>query len=402
MKGSKFVRDSELFKVTPLHDLFLPDYHALEAHQKSNEEIACAIKAAFNLIMSHPLAAEAVSSYGNYALGCPSSNLMARILRSFWMDGYIYYTRDFGRYTPLQLFFVHPFSDDPEIPQAMFDLVQDGRDQINTVIKPLYITPLLALLGHRFDHSLGDANFYRPKLLKWLLEHGADPNLCDREGFSPLHYAVFWLDAPAVELLLLHGARVKREDELQVMDVLFGGVFTREHHKEAKRDRPSRRSEWTQMVKQIEIHAWSMQRVGSNIERWQPGTPLPACTLFNFESNFTFDMYKEVALPSELVTRWGGLREALRGDADERRKRIFAALLPTPNVLPFLKPRGIMERDGEVNLGEHGSDPETIRYSVLDWAMATAQDDWFLDRIKRLGGETGDIRPETWLKTYDP
>ncbi|KAK1714567.1 uncharacterized protein BDZ83DRAFT_547423, partial [Colletotrichum acutatum] len=386
MKGSEFVKDSELFKVTPLHDLLLPDYFALQAHQKSNEEIACAMKAAFNLMISHPLAAEAVSSYGNFALGWPKSNLMARILRSFWMRGRIDYTRDFGRYTPLQLFFIHPFSDDPEIPQAMFDLVQDGRDQINTIIKPLYITPLLALLGHRFDHSLGDANFYRPKLLKWLLEHGADPNLCDREGFSPLHYAVFWLDVSAVELLLLYGARVKREDELQVMDVLFGGVFTREHEKEAKKDRPSRKSEWTQMVKQIRTHAWSMHCVDSNIERWQPGTPLPACTLFKFEVKLIFEMYDEVFLPSELVTRWGGLREALKGDADERRKRIFAALLPTPNVLPFFKPKGVMKGDGELDPGEDGSGPDTIRYSVLDWATATAQDDWFLDEIKRLGG----------------
>lgn len=400
MKGSKFAEDSELFKVTPLHDLLLPDYFALEEHYKSNEEIACAIKAAFNLMISHPLAAEAVSSYGNFALGWPGINLMVRILRSFWMSGSIVHTGDFGRYTPLQLFFVHPFSDDPEIPQAMFDLVPDGRDQINTIIKPLYITPLLALLGHRFNHSLGDANFYRPKLLKWLLEHGADPNLCDREGVSPLHYAVFWLDAPAVELLLLHGARVKREDELQVMNVLFGGVFTKSHQEQAQGHRAPRKSEWTRMVEQIDIDVSSMHGIAGNIEHWQPGTPLPACTLFNFEAKSPFKMYGKVPLPSELVTRWGGLREALRGDADERRKRIFAALLPTPNVLPFLKPRGIMERDSELNPGEDGSDPDTIRYSVLDWAMATAQDDWFLEKIKRLGGETGDHRPKTWLEAY--
>ncbi|KAK1531635.1 hypothetical protein CPAR01_11284 [Colletotrichum paranaense] len=399
MKGSKSVKDSELYKVTPLHDLFLPDYFLLEAHYKSNEETACAIKAAFNLIISHPLAVEAVSSYGNFTLGFPSSDLMHRISRSFWMSDYSDYTGDFGRYTPLQIFFVHPFSDDPEIPQAMFDLVEDGRDQINTIIKPLYITPLLALLGHRFDHSLGDANFYRPKLLKWLLEHGADPNLCDKEGFSPLHYAVFWLDAPAVELLLLHGAQVKREDELQVMDVLFGGVFTRAHQEQAKKYSHSRQTEWAHMVEQVGTE-WSMHGIGSNIERWQPGTPLPACTLFNFEGKFMFELDEEAPVPSELVTRWGGLREALRGDADERRKRIFAALLRTPNVLPFLKPRGVMERDGEVNLGEDGSGPDTIRYSVLDWARATAQKGWFLRRIKRLGGETGDIRPKARLEIY--
>ncbi|KAK1486873.1 hypothetical protein CABS01_13006 [Colletotrichum abscissum] len=399
MKGSKSVKDSELYKVTPLHDLFLPDYFLLEAHYKSNEETACAIKAAFNLLISHPLAVEAVSSYGNFTLGFPSSDLMHRISRSFWMSDYSDYTGDFGRYTPLQIFFVHPFSDDPEIPQAMFDLVEDGKDQINAIIKPLYITPLLALLGHRFDHSLGDANFYRPKLLKWLLEHGADPNLCDKEGFSPLHYAVFWLDAPAVKLLLLHGAQVKREDELQVMDVLFGGVFTRAHQEQAKRYRHSRETEWARMVEQVGTE-WSTHGIGSNIERWQPGTPLPACTLFNFEGKFMFELDEEAPVPSELVTRWGGLREALRGDADERRKRIFAALLRTPNVLPFLKPRGVMERDGEVNLGEDGSGPDTIRYSVLDWARATAQKGWFLRRIKRLGGETGDIRPKARLETY--
>ncbi|KAK1460537.1 hypothetical protein CCUS01_08884 [Colletotrichum cuscutae] len=399
MKGSKSVKDSELYKVTPLHDLFLPDYFLLEAHYKSNEETACAIKAAFNLIISHPLAVEAVSSYGNFTLGFPSSDLMHRISRSFWKSDYSDYTGDFGRYTPLQIFFVHPFSDDPEIPQAMFDLVEDGKDQINAIIKPLYITPLLALLGHRFDHSLGDANFYRPKLLKWLLEHGADPNLCDKEGFSPLHYAVFWLDAPAVKLLLLHGAQVKREDELQVMDVLFGGVFTRAHQEQAKSHCHSRETDWARMVEQVGTE-WSTHGIGSNIERWQPGTPLPACTLFNFEGKFMFELDEEAPVPSELVTRWGGLREALRGDADERRKRIFAALLRTPNVLPFLKPRGVMERDGEVNLGEDGSGPDTIRYSVLDWARATAQKGWFLRRIKRLGGETGSIRPKAGLEIY--
>jgi len=44
-------------------------------------------------------------------------------------------------------------------------------------------------------------------VVKLLLEHGADPNVQDDEGETPLHHAAAWRDnVDIVRLLLEHGA----------------------------------------------------------------------------------------------------------------------------------------------------------------------------------------------------
>ncbi|KAK1635534.1 hypothetical protein BDP81DRAFT_429840 [Colletotrichum phormii] len=314
-----------------------------------------------------PQGAKAVSSYGNVCLGSPGHDLMSKLSHEHWIRPDTYKEHDLGKYTPLQLFFVHPFSDDTEIPQAMFDLAEDGRDQINAIIEPFYITPLLALLGHRFDHSLGVGNFYRPKLVEWLLAHGAEPNMCDREGFSPLHYAVFWLDARAVELLLRYGARIKRKDKLKVINVLFGGIYTRKHHEESQCN-SLHPSMWVRMVQNVDLHFTSSHNVGSScIERWQPGTSLPACTVHHEYHSSWVSERKEQSVHPELVKRWGSLRKAMSRSAEERKREIFKATVRTPKVLPFSKPRAIMRRNSELyRTWSERANPDTIRYSVLD------------------------------------
>lgn len=80
-------------------------------------------------------------------------------------------------------------------------------------------TPLLQLLsgiapvyGNRFWGAGNDVawhmrqTFHKPRLVRWLLENGADPNARDVEGVSPLRYALFRMDFEAVDLLLKYGA----------------------------------------------------------------------------------------------------------------------------------------------------------------------------------------------------
>lgn len=80
-------------------------------------------------------------------------------------------------------------------------------------------TPLLQLLSgiapvdeHKFWRTGNDEawymrqTFHKPRLLRWLLENGADPNARDVEGVTPLRYALFRMDFEAVDLLLQYGA----------------------------------------------------------------------------------------------------------------------------------------------------------------------------------------------------
>lgn len=80
-------------------------------------------------------------------------------------------------------------------------------------------TPLLQLLSgiapvdeHKFWRTGNDQawymrqTFHKPRLVRWLLENGADPNARDVEGVTPLRYAMFRMDFEAVDLLLQYGA----------------------------------------------------------------------------------------------------------------------------------------------------------------------------------------------------
>lgn len=48
---------------------------------------------------------------------------------------------------------------------------------------------------------------YAPEILEAIIRHGADPNTCDRDGLTPLHWAVHTESARCVELLLIAGAK---------------------------------------------------------------------------------------------------------------------------------------------------------------------------------------------------
>ncbi|KAK1657440.1 hypothetical protein BDP55DRAFT_638695 [Colletotrichum godetiae] len=158
-------------------------------------------------------------------------------------------------------------------------------------------------------------------LVEWLLEHGADPNMCDKKGFSPLHYAVFWLDARAIELLLHYGARIKRKDELKVINALLSGIYTRKHHEESQCN-SLHPSMWVRMVQNVDLHLASSHYIGSScIEHWQPGTSLPACTVHREYHSWWISERKEQLVHPELVKRWGGLRKALRGVPKSARGR---------------------------------------------------------------------------------
>lgn len=80
-------------------------------------------------------------------------------------------------------------------------------------------TPLVQLLSgiapvseHKFWSTGNDEawymrqTFHKPRLVRWLLENGADPNARDVEGVTPLRYALFRMDFEAVDLLLRYGA----------------------------------------------------------------------------------------------------------------------------------------------------------------------------------------------------
>lgn len=89
-------------------------------------------------------------------------------------------------------------------------------------------TPLLQLLSgiapveHKFWSAGNHQAWYirqtlhKPDLVRWLLENGANPNIRDVEGMTPLRYALFRMDFEAVELLLQHGA-----DPTEVSGLLY-------------------------------------------------------------------------------------------------------------------------------------------------------------------------------------
>jgi ankyrin repeat protein len=53
----------------------------------------------------------------------------------------------------------------------------------------------------------------RLKVVELLLEHGADPNIQDKDGWTPLHYAAWKRRLKVVELLLEHGADPNIQDK---------------------------------------------------------------------------------------------------------------------------------------------------------------------------------------------
>jgi ankyrin repeat protein len=54
-----------------------------------------------------------------------------------------------------------------------------------------------------------EEDYAREVFVKYLLEHGADPNIPNVDGDSPLDIARYHKDAATVDLLLSHGAKGK-------------------------------------------------------------------------------------------------------------------------------------------------------------------------------------------------
>jgi len=73
--------------------------------------------------------------------------------------------------------------------------------------------PKIVELLHKKDLSDYDATplqaaaeFDYPNVVKLLLEHGANPNIQDNDGYTPLHFAVEGCRVDVVRVLLEHGA----------------------------------------------------------------------------------------------------------------------------------------------------------------------------------------------------
>ena len=49
-------------------------------------------------------------------------------------------------------------------------------------------------------------------LVKWMLEHGADPNARDRRDRTPLEHAASYSSTKVVELMISHGTDLKRSN----------------------------------------------------------------------------------------------------------------------------------------------------------------------------------------------
>ena len=184
------------------------------------------------LIMKHP---EQVNSRGGHILFPLPAALYKRhfhVANLLYTHGAIVDVQGADEYTPL-----HVASEDGEV-DIMRWLLDHGANinaQAEFLWTPLYIAAFLlrleivqVLLEHNADinwKSIGgetplygsltgissesQANLVIPKLL----EHGADPNICDNNHRTPLHEAssLGWLEA--ARLLLSYGAKVDEKDE---------------------------------------------------------------------------------------------------------------------------------------------------------------------------------------------
>ncbi|EFQ30555.1 hypothetical protein CGRA01v4_12549 [Colletotrichum graminicola] len=377
------LENGEFYMVTPFHSLFLPDDLSDNLITGKETTLRESLYGAVQTLLAHTLGRRALSLRQN--VGFDTQDEGCKISQTFWVDRSVLDVEEYGEFTPFQLFFMQPLVDDERIPAAMLGADNQAiRQQMNEITEPYGATPLLSLLSHRFDNRIGDGSFYRPKLVEWLLKNGADPNIADREGFTPLHYAVFWLDEQAVNMLLAFGARIEnRPASLPTpLEVALGRVYRDVHMQHDRHD-----SIWKQMVRLVERNGenWMRDKLGvhSCIERWRPGGLLPVCALPGFEIRFKrvllWDNERYVAdqnagIHEELRER--GVEVVLREQALGRKKHIFETLVQASGTLPLAGPECI----------EHVGTVKKYRYSVLDWAVATGQDEHFLGRLLQLGG----------------
>ncbi|KDN60554.1 hypothetical protein CSUB01_02179 [Colletotrichum sublineola] len=394
--------NGEFYMVTPFHSLFLPTDLNEKLTTNKDTDLRERLHGAVQELLAHPLGGRALLLRQNVRFNTYSESV--KIFHTYWADRGDMDVEEFGEFTPFQLFFMHPLVDDERIPDAMLRADSQAiRQQINQVTEPFGATPLLSVLSHRFDNRFAQSSFYRPKLVEWLLANGADPNIADKEGFTPLHYAVFWLDDVAVDFLLAFGARIEnRPTSLPTpLEVAMGRVYKDIHMKRDLED-----SIWKQMVRLTERNGeqWKRDLLGlqTSIALWRPGGLLPVCALPGFEKIFkrTLHFDDEAYIMGQNVGIHEALRERgvdvmLREQALKSKRHIFESLVQASGTLPLPIPECI----------EHvGTDMKTYRYSVLDWAAATDQDEHFLARLLQIGGpELSGTRPPTfnyWSFTY--
>ncbi|KAF6832258.1 ankyrin unc44 [Colletotrichum musicola] len=300
------------YQVSPLHDLFLPDDLGGHPYAGSGPAISSAILESMAAIFGRD-GSEALLRRHNVAMSDRVRLRAARIEARLWSHDRIARNaqmmgleRAASAYTPFELFFLQPLVDDERIPQAMLDACRGNElaQQVNNRMTPYAITPLIALLSNRVDHARGEANFYRPRLVEWLLQHGADPNITDAEGFSPLHYAAFWLDTAAIRLLLRYGARTPPPGTTDIMtplEVALGALYTRKQVTDQDNLSPGVGS-WQSMVELIDDNTrGEIVGLTSCVTRWKPVYEFPACAFPAVERRYHELELDDADLHSDLV-----------------------------------------------------------------------------------------------------
>ncbi|KAI8282461.1 hypothetical protein K4K60_003546 [Colletotrichum sp. SAR11_57] len=381
IKDYKDELTGEYFQASPLHDLFLPESLHKNPVIGDKAKISEAIRGAIEYLFTRhgQVALQREHWVANRHKVTHNSHRIGKIDREFWyMIPHKSRTRVFAKFTPLQLFFMQPLVDDPSIPEAMWNAC-DIKEQINSLIEPFCVSPLIALLSHRFDHRVGDLNFYRHKLLRWLLTHGADPNEADFEGFNSLHYAAFWLDKIAIKILLDFGAKTETKltaECLSPLDVVLGGVYNR-HQRDALQEpfHDSFDSAWKTMVRRVDQEEEDIYGLGDAIRRWDDENQLPMCALPNYELNPKYAFHS--SKPSAHMKARHLLPE-LQRRMTERKKRLVDMLLPRMPQLHAARDPSRFHQN-----------PTDDLPTTLDWACATGQSNYTIECLCQAGYKMG-------------
>lgn len=171
------------------------------AHARAEQAAACA-----ELLLRAGADVHASMPYGEDGSGAPLRALyfaseagdapLVRVLLAHgakWNDGEsVYHAAEYDRREVLAL------------------LLEYGAD-FSTTQAPYGNTPLFFIAGHAYGTAAHDRALNG---MRWLLEHGADPNVPSGDGGSrPLHHAVHRARSlPMAEALLSHGAEVDARD----------------------------------------------------------------------------------------------------------------------------------------------------------------------------------------------